>query len=271
VIAGRTSRIKLGTIHLAQPFRAPQIAAKMAGTLDALSAGRLIFFYDCGWQSAEVQAYGLDWPAEDERIARMDEGLSLMETLWAADQPTDFKGKYFSTSGAVCRPGPFQRSRPPIWLGEARSDAWLDASLRHADGWNSTPASPPRLRSKLDALRAACDRARKDFNQLELSLEIQVLIAPTEAEVRSTARHIASLTPSRRGEPRKDILSFLESSDERPLSAIVDDWLVGTPDAVRQQLQVYAQMGISHFMLWFLDYPSLAGMRLFAEHVACAS
>jgi alkanesulfonate monooxygenase SsuD/methylene tetrahydromethanopterin reductase-like flavin-dependent oxidoreductase (luciferase family) len=271
VIAGRTSRVKLGTIHLAQPFRAPQIAAKMAGTLDALSAGRLIFFYDCGWQSAEVQAYGLDWPAEDERIARMDEGLSLIQTLWTSDHPVNFEGAYFSTQGAVCRPGPSQKPRPPIWLGEARSATWLDAVVRHADGWNSTPASPTRLRAKLDALRAACKRADKDFSQLELSLEIQVLIAPRESEVRSIARHIASLPPSRRGQPRADILAALDSSDDRPLSASVDDWLIGTPESVCEQLRTYAQMGISHIMLWFLDYPSLDGMRLFAERVVCAS
>ena len=271
VIAGCTSRIKLGTIHLAQPFRAPAIAAKMAGTLDALSAGRLIFFYDCGWQSAEVQAYGLDWPAEDERVARMDEGLDLIKTLWTADHPVTFRGQYFSTSGAVCRPGPVQRPRPPIWLGEARTDTWLDAIVRHADGWNSTPASPARLRAKLDALQSACGRAGKDMSHLELSLEIQVLIAPTESEVRSIARRIASLPPSRRGQTRADVLAALDSSDERPLSATVDDWLVGTPDAVREQLHTYAEMGISHAMLWFLDYPSLEGMRLFAERVACAS
>jgi alkanesulfonate monooxygenase SsuD/methylene tetrahydromethanopterin reductase-like flavin-dependent oxidoreductase (luciferase family) len=267
VIAGRTSRVKLGTIHLAQPFRAPAIAAKMAGTLDALSGGRLIFFYDCGWQPAEVQAYGLDWPAEAERIARMDEGLDLIETLWSADHPVDFRGTYFSTQGAVCRPGPLQQPRPPIWLGEARGDAWLDAVVRHADGFNSTPASPGRLQTKLDALRVACERGGKDFSRLELSLEIQVLIAPTEAEVRAIARHIAGLPPSRRGSPRSDVLAALEPGAERPLSATVDDWLVGTPDAITAQLQTFAQLGISHVMLWFLDYPSLDGMRLFAERV----
>jgi alkanesulfonate monooxygenase SsuD/methylene tetrahydromethanopterin reductase-like flavin-dependent oxidoreductase (luciferase family) len=267
VIAGRTSHMKLGTIHLAQPFRAPAIAAKMASTLDALSGGRLIFFYDCGWQEAEVRAYGLDWPSEAERIARMDEGLELIETLWTSDHPVDFQGAYFSTSGAVCRPGPVQQPKPPVWLGEARSDAWLDAIVRHADGWNSTPASPARLRAKLEKLRAACDRAGKDVSQLELSLEIQVLIAPTEAEVRSSAARMASLPPSRRGEPRTDVLDVLRSNTE-PLSSVVDDWLVGTPEAVSQQLQSYVQLGISHFMLWFLDYPSLDGMRLFAECVA---
>src|SRR3982074_2221938 len=70
VIAGRTGRVKLGTIHLAQPFRAPAIAAKMAATLDALSGGRLILFYDCGWQETEGRAYGLDLPSRDGRLAR---------------------------------------------------------------------------------------------------------------------------------------------------------------------------------------------------------
>jgi alkanesulfonate monooxygenase SsuD/methylene tetrahydromethanopterin reductase-like flavin-dependent oxidoreductase (luciferase family) len=267
VIAGRTSRIRLGTIHLAQPFRAPAIAAKMAGTLDALSDGRLIFFYDCGWQAPEVRAYGLDWPSDDERIARMDEGLDLIEALWASETPVDFRGKYFATSGAVCRPRPKQQPRPPIWLGESHSEAWLDAIVRHADGWNSTPASPRHLHAKLEALRAACERAGTDMARLELSLETQVLIAETESEVRSIARRIANLPLSKRGSPRSDLIAALESSTEQPLSGVVDDWLVGTPESISQQLRVYTNMGISYFMLWFLDYPSLDGMRLFSERM----
>lgn len=266
-IAGRTERIKLGTIHLAQPFRQPAIAAKMAATLDAISGGRLIFFYDCGWQDAEVRAYGLDWPSDEERIARMDDGLDLIKALWAAESPIEFRGRYFSTNAAMCRPGPLQQPRPPIWLGEARTSVWLDAIVKHADGWNSTPTSPARLRTKLDALRAACDRAGRSFESLELSLEIQVLTAPTESEVTSIARRIAALPASKRGAPRSDVVEFLESDDDRPLSSIVDDWLVGTPESICEQLRTFTQLGISHFMLWFLDYPSLDGMRLFAQQV----
>jgi alkanesulfonate monooxygenase SsuD/methylene tetrahydromethanopterin reductase-like flavin-dependent oxidoreductase (luciferase family) len=267
VIAGRTRHIRLGTIHLAQPFRAPAIAAKMAATLDALSNGRLILFYDCGWQEAEVRAYGLEWPSEAERIARMEDGLDLIKALWAAEAPLDFRGRYFSTDGAMCRPGPLQRPRPPIWLGEARHDGWQDAIVRHADGWNSTPASPHRLSQKLDAVRAACDRAGRNIADLELSLEIQVLVGPTDGDVKRTARDIASLPASKRGAVRQDIVAALATDDARPLSATVDDWLVGTPEAVVGQLREYIGLGISHFMLWFLDFPSLAGMRLFSEHV----
>lgn len=269
VLAGRTRHVKLGTIHLAQPFRAPALAAKMAATLDALCGGRLIFFYDCGWQEAEVRAYGLEWPAEDERIARMEEGLDLIEALWTTETPLDFRGRFFAAEGAVCRPGPLQRPRPPVWLGEARQARWLDAVVHHADGWNSVPASPAQLRGKLDQLRAACQRARRDMAELELSLEIQVLLAPSEPEVRAIARHIADLPPSKRGAPRQEVLAALSAGDScQPLHATIDDWLVGTPDDVIRQVQVYLALGVSHFMLWFVDFPRLDGLRLFAERVA---
>ena len=268
VIAGRTSRIELGTIHLAQPFRAPSVAAKMAATLDALTGGRLIFFYDCGWQEAEVRAYGLDWPSEDERIARMDEGLRLIDALWSSDEPVSFDGRYYQTREAICRPKPVRR--PPIWLGEARHDAWVDTICRHMVGWNSTPASPARLAEKLDRVRAGCARVGRDYAELEISLETQVLIAPTEDEARALALHIADLPPSRRGTPRTDLVEALRDPSPRPLADLVDDWLVGPPEAVERRMREYIDLGVTHFMLWFLDFPSLDGMRLFAEQVAPA-
>ena len=268
VIAGRTSRVELGTIHLAQPFRAPSLAAKMAATLDALSGGRLIFFYDCGWQEAEVRAYGLEWPPEEERIARMDEGLRLIDALWTSKEPLSFRGQYFHTNEAICRPKPARR--PPIWLGEARHDGWVDTIARHMDGWNSTPASVARLKEKLDAVRAGCARVGTDFASLELSLETQVLIAPTEAEARAMALRIAELPPSPRGTPRTALVEALRESSPRPLHELVDDWLVGTPEDVTRRLRECIDLGVSHFMLWFIDFPSLDGMRMFAERVAPA-
>jgi alkanesulfonate monooxygenase SsuD/methylene tetrahydromethanopterin reductase-like flavin-dependent oxidoreductase (luciferase family) len=155
VLAGRTQRVKLGTIHLAHPFRHPALTAKMAATLDALSGGRLIFFYDAGWGRAEIDAYGLPFHDQPERVARMDEGLDLIKQLWTGDT-IDFAGRYYQTKGAICRPTPVQRPRPPIWLGEAREENYLAAVARHADGWNSTPVSPAGYADKFAKVEAAC-------------------------------------------------------------------------------------------------------------------
>ena len=45
------------------------------------------------------------------------------------------------------------------------------------------------------------------------------------------------------------------------------DVLGGSPEAVVEQVREYAAMGVRHFMLWFLDFPALDGMRLFAQQV----
>jgi alkanesulfonate monooxygenase SsuD/methylene tetrahydromethanopterin reductase-like flavin-dependent oxidoreductase (luciferase family) len=92
-----------------------------------------------------------------------------------------------------------------------------------------------------------------------------VLLAPTPTEVNAIARQIAALPPSKRGTPRQDVLDALDA--DRPLATAVDDWLVGTPDDVIRQLRAYTHLGISHFMLWFVDFPSLDGLRLFSESV----
>jgi alkanesulfonate monooxygenase SsuD/methylene tetrahydromethanopterin reductase-like flavin-dependent oxidoreductase (luciferase family) len=92
-----------------------------------------------------------------------------------------------------------------------------------------------------------------------------VLLAPTEDEVKTLARRIAELPPDRRGAIRDDIVDALDG--DTPLHTLIDDWLIGTPEQVAQQVEAYRSLGIDHFMLWFLDFPSLDGMRLFANDV----
>ena len=60
-LAGVTTRVKLGMIHMAHYFRHPALTAKMTATLDQLSGGRLIHFLDFGYQRREYVNYGLPW------------------------------------------------------------------------------------------------------------------------------------------------------------------------------------------------------------------
>ena len=270
-LAGRTRRIQLGTIHLAHLFRSPALTAKMAATLDTLSDGRLIFFYDVGGLGAEANAYGfpaLSWP---ERIARFDEALDLIRQLWTASEPVTFRGKYYQTDGAICLPAPRQQPTPPIWLGEVREDPWTDVVCKHATGWNSTPATVAGYREKLEKLGTVAHRVGRDLASFEQSLEIEVLIAPDRAGVRALADQIAALPAAGPARPRVDLVEFLQTSDPkrdwRLPASFEERALVGTPDEVIDRIRQYQALGVSHFMLWFLDFPSTTGLTLFAEKV----
>ena len=48
-LAAVTRKLRLGAYVLSNPFRHPSLTAKMAGTLDVISQGRLDFGIGAGW------------------------------------------------------------------------------------------------------------------------------------------------------------------------------------------------------------------------------
>jgi len=279
-LAGATSRAKLGMIHQAVLFRNPALAAKMTATLDRISSGRVIHFMDCGFSGREYIAYGLPLnDAIDERVEMLVEATELMLELWTADVPVTFEGAHYSTQEALCNPKPIQQPHPPIWFGEVNPNT-LDACARYGQGWNTTPVSLTELRRRIGLLREACDRKNRDFDELELSLETQLLVAPDLDAIRARLRDLAELAEAAADEQRGQVQGFVSSyatdedfkafvsgaSDAIP-SRLAEDWVIGTPDQVESRLREYTDEGISHFMLWFMDAPNMAGLELFAESV----
>jgi alkanesulfonate monooxygenase SsuD/methylene tetrahydromethanopterin reductase-like flavin-dependent oxidoreductase (luciferase family) len=255
VLAGLTSRIKLGSIHLCTGFRNPALLAKMAATLDVLSNGRLIFFADSGNRRVEFEAYDFPWHEESTvRDARMREALELILRLWQEPGPVTVEGQYYAAHQALCLPHPVQQPHPPLWLGEVPDEVMLSATAELADGWNTTPVSVPELRKRLARVEAACTAAGRPLSELELSLETQVLIAPTRQRVTELLEHAARLGHAG------------DAAGSGP-KVMEDSWMVGTPDEIIARIEEYRTLGISHFMLWFMDFPGMDGVRLFAQTV----
>ena len=61
-VAARTSKIKLGAMVTGVTYRNPGFLAKVATTLDIVSAGRAILGIGAAWNEEESRAYGYDWP-----------------------------------------------------------------------------------------------------------------------------------------------------------------------------------------------------------------
>src|SRR5690349_23959577 len=82
VIAGTTSRVRLGTNILLAALRRPAVLAKTAATLDVLSGGRLDLGVGVGWQREEYEAVGLDF---QDRGRLLDHTLEVCQALWRGD------------------------------------------------------------------------------------------------------------------------------------------------------------------------------------------
>ena len=158
-IAGKTSRIRLGTCVTPIPFRPPAILAKMIASCDVLSGGRIILGAGFGWYQPEFEAFS-KWLETGERVAFSREALELMLRLWHEKQPFDFHGRFIEAKGVVVEPRPVQSPHPPILWG-GHQPASLRTATRYADGW--MPIRAEVVRRRVPQSRGVCRHEEDDL------------------------------------------------------------------------------------------------------------
>jgi probable F420-dependent oxidoreductase len=153
--AGITRRIKLGSAVYLLALRHPTVAAKITGTLDTLSGGRLIFGVGVGGENPkEFEVCGVP---HKERGARVTEAIDAVRALWR-DTPASFSGRFTQFDKVSIDPKPVQQPGPPIWIG-GRSDAALLRAARQGDGWMAYVVHADRYAQSTAKIREEADRA----------------------------------------------------------------------------------------------------------------
>jgi len=194
-IAAVTSRVEIGPLVLALPFRNPALTAKMAAELDEVSGGRLILGLGCGWHEPEFDAFGYPF---DHRVSRFDEGLQVVVPLLRNGRVT-YSGNYHHAADAELRPLPVREGGPPILIA-GKQPRMLQLVARHADQWNAAwyghPDQADELRERLGNLRTALDAAGRDPASLEITVGIFVAFEGADADtperaLRGTVEEIA--------------------------------------------------------------------------------
>jgi probable F420-dependent oxidoreductase len=184
--ASATTRLRLGTMVLANDFRHPALLAKEIATLNALSGGRVEIGIGAGWLRNEYEAAGMTYASAGTRIARLEEALTIMRGLWSGESVT-FNGAHYQVNGLRCVPLPAQRPGPRIFLGGGH-ERMLKLAGRCADSVgllttsvasgamvaDPTERTPEAVERKLNWVRAG---AGARYDAIELSLIPTVLLS----------------------------------------------------------------------------------------------
>ncbi|HET8602439.1 MAG TPA: LLM class flavin-dependent oxidoreductase [Marmoricola sp.] len=129
-VAMRSERLLLGPMVTPLARRRPQVLARQAAGLAALSDGRFVLGLGLGddWVG-EFSAFG-DEPDPRVRGRMLDEGLEVLTALLSGE-PVDHDGDQYAAHGVRFRPAP----AVPIWLaGRFGNRAPLRRAARH-DGF----------------------------------------------------------------------------------------------------------------------------------------
>src|SRR5439155_13136665 len=194
-VAENTTRIRFGTLVCSMTFRHPSLLARMAAGVDQLSGGRFILGIGAGWNVAEHEAFGIEFPALKDRMDRLEEGAQVIRTLWAQEHAS-FSGPIFSLKEAHLNPKPAQNPAP-LLVGGSGEKRTLRVVARFADEWNSITAPPERYRPKVEALEAHCERFQRDPATIARSMMCSFCIGANEADVRRRAERLQPMMPGR--------------------------------------------------------------------------
>ena len=184
MLAGATSRIRLGHQVLCQSFRNPALLAKMVGTLDDLSGGRFIFGIGCGWFPVEYDQYNYEFPPIAQRLQEFRETLEICKLMWTEEEAS-YDGRYYAVREARCYPKPLQQPHPPIFIGGAGEKVMLRIVAEHADIWNNFQTYINHLEQKLDVLRRHCDTVGRNFTDITIAQQVPLILGADEAEAQA--------------------------------------------------------------------------------------
>lgn len=195
--AAVTTRVRLLTDVLIVPYRSPFQIAKIAASLDQLSAGRLILGVGSGYLEEEFRVLGASFA---ERGAITDETLEVVKRCWT-EEWLDVSTPHFEAKDISISPQPLQSPRPPIWVG---GNSWraLRRAVEHGDGWTPFFREDPTrvaegVRRARDDYGLAADRPfdiavpiRRGLHNDDGSVNVDSALRQSEAMAEAGATHI---------------------------------------------------------------------------------
>ena len=192
MLAGLPTNLRLGTLVSPVTFREPGIIAKTVATLDALSNGRAFCGLGAGWWLREHQAYGLDFPADRQRLDQLQVCIETVRALWAPGTKA-YHGRYVHLPETTCYPRPV--SEVPIIVGGSGERRTLRIVAEQADGCN-LPADQTVLQTKIDILHRHCAAVGRDPASVEITVLDLPVIGTDREDVAARVERLRGRTPA---------------------------------------------------------------------------
>jgi alkanesulfonate monooxygenase SsuD/methylene tetrahydromethanopterin reductase-like flavin-dependent oxidoreductase (luciferase family) len=226
-VAAITRKVKVGLMVGANTFRRPGHTAKLATTLDHISAGRAVLGIGGAWFDREHDAFDIDFgKGFGERLDRLDESVAIMRRLLDGER-FSFAGEHYTIRDAVCEPRPVQAHLPILVGGSGPKKTLRTVALR-ADAWNTSGTVEEATRN-LGILAEHCVAVGRAISEIEMTISFPIVIRDTEAAARRRIEELCRHNgiPEIGGVPN----------------------LAGPPEAIARELRPYLDLGFRHIMV----------------------
>jgi FMNH2-dependent dimethyl sulfone monooxygenase len=256
-LAAVTEKLEL-MVAVRPTFHNPALLAKQAANIDHISNGRLTLNVVSSWWADEATKYGIHFDQHDDRYARTNEWLDVLNGCWSR-QGFSYEGTYYKVEDNVLSPKPVRQPRPTLYAGGESETAKnliaskCDAYLMHGADWRAP-------------------RARAGLPPMVFGVAGYAIVRDTAEAARKEVIRITDVQQSAEG--YKNYQQWISGSKLEQKISLEDysvsnrglrSGLVGTPDQVKEQVAAFAEAGVD--LLLLQSSPQLEEMDRFAEQV----
>ena len=275
-----TKRLKF-LVAVRPGIMTPTVAARMTGTFDRLSGGRVLINVVTGGDPKEAAAEGV-FLNHDERYEVTGEFLHIWRSVLAGETCT-YQGKHLKVEDARLYYPATQQPHPPLYLGGS-SAAAMQIAAEHVDVYLTWGEPPAQVAEKIAQVRKLAEAKGRT---VRFGIRLHVIVRETNEEAWRAAdeliRYIDRDTIAR----AQSGLSKFDSEGQKRMASLVQGavngleispnlWagiglvrsgagtaLVGDPQTVAQRMLEYADLGVESFIL--SGYPHLEEAYRVAE------
>jgi FMNH2-dependent dimethyl sulfone monooxygenase len=266
-LAAVTEKLEL-MVAVRPTFHNPALLAKQAANIDHISNGRLTLNVVSSWWADEATKYGIHFDEHDDRYARTNEWLDVLNGCWSR-QGFSYEGTYYKVEDNVLSPKPVRQPRPTLYAGGESETAKnliaskCDAYLMHGD-------SPARVGEKIADMRERRERA--GLPPMVFGVAGYAIVRETAEAARREVIRITDVQQSAAG--YKNYQQWISGSKLEQKVSLEDysvsnrglrSGLVGTADQVKEQIAAFEAVGVE--LLLLQSSPQLEEMERFAEQV----
>ncbi len=266
-LAAVTNTIEL-MVAVRPTFHNPALLAKMAANIDNISNGRISLNVVSSWWKDEAEKYGVHFEEHDDRYARTEEWLTVLDNVWKNDHYS-FVGKYYTVKDTVLQPKPVTKPRPFIYAG-GESDKAKDLISSTCDGYVMHGDDPQTIANRINDVKER--RAKKGLPPMKFGVAAYSIIRNNEADVKKEIDRITNVQEGSAG--YKNYQQWVSGTQLEQKVSLQDysvsnrglrTGLTGTPQKVLDRIGEYEKVGVDFFLLQCS--PQIEEMERFSEAV----
>jgi FMNH2-dependent dimethyl sulfone monooxygenase len=266
-LAAVTERLEL-MVAVRPTFHEPAILAKQAANIDQISNGRLALNVVSSWWADEARRYGIHFEEHDDRYARTEEWLKVLNGTWTEPR-FSHSGRHYNVEETVLEPKPVRKPRPPIYAG-GESEAAKRLITRECDAYVTHGDPVDRVIPKVDDIQQR--REALGLEPMLYGMAAYAIVRESEADARRELKRITNVSP---GSPGYGNYQDWISHTNLDQKVSLEDYsvsnrglragLVGTAEQVAERIIALEEAGVGLLLLQFS--PQLEEMERFAETV----